>query len=158
MSTVFVVRHAKAEARRSFDGPDRARPLTKAGRRQARALIDLLGHEKIARVVSSPHVRCRETVGPLAEHLGIVVELDAALAEGAGFDPVLELVLASGASGAAGAVLCSHGDVIGDLLGGLERHGTALPDDGDLTKGSTWALDVADGAVVAARYLPPPSA
>ena len=58
-------------SRSAWDGPDEQRPLSKAGRRQAAALAKLLGDEPIGRIVSSPYVRCRETVAPLAERIGL---------------------------------------------------------------------------------------
>ena len=52
-------------------------------------------------------------------------------------------------------MLCSHGDVIGDLMHHLDQRGVPLDDD-RIEKGSTWVLQVEEGEVVKARYLPPP--
>jgi len=62
---MYLVRHAKAGSRSAWSGPDDLRPLTKTGRRQADALGDLLAERRVTRVVSSPSVRCRQTVEPL---------------------------------------------------------------------------------------------
>jgi hypothetical protein len=53
------------------------------------------------------------------------------------------------------AALCTHGELIGQLVRQLAADGVPLegPLDGD--KGSTWVLDTADGVVTAARYLAP---
>ena len=51
-------------------------------------------------------------------------------------------------------VLCSHGDVIADLLSHVEQSGVALEPELRFAKGSTWVLDVEAGAVVAGHYLP----
>ena len=67
--TVYVVRHGKAGSRSGWTEPDDQRPLTKAGRRQAGALADMLAGDHVTRVLSSPYVRCRQTVEPLAERL-----------------------------------------------------------------------------------------
>ena len=152
--TVYVVRHGRAGSRSAWDGPDDLRPLTKAGRKQADALVELLGDVGVTRIVSSPYVRCRQTVEPLAQGLRIPVDLAEALAEGALLTEVLRLVEKVGGEE---AVLCTHGDVIEALLGylhdrpGVPVHGHAYE------KGSTWALEVRSGSVTSARYLDPPA-
>lgn len=110
-----VVRHASAGDRSRWAGDDRLRPLDERGRRQAAELVEELRPLKIRRIVSSPYARCVQTVEPLAEELGLEVELDNRLAEGAG-SAAAELLRD------AGVVACTHGDVIHDLLGrGLKK-------------------------------------
>jgi phosphohistidine phosphatase SixA len=152
------VRHAKAGSRSSWDGADEERPLSKAGRRQAAALAKLLRDEPIGRVVSSSYVRCRETVEPLAERLGRRVEDADGLVEGAPLSEALRLLDKVSDNP---TVLCTHGDVIGDLLHHFAGQGVRL-DAGDdaapselrFPKGSTWVLDVEEGQVVRGAYLP----
>ncbi|MCJ7438580.1 MAG: histidine phosphatase family protein [Acidimicrobiia bacterium] len=151
--TIYLMRHAKAGSRSGWDGADEQRPLSKSGRRQTSALTEALADASITRIYSSPYVRCVQTVEPLAERLGIPLDLSDGLAEGAGLTDALELVEKYADEE---TVLCSHGDVIGDLLHHYEQRGVAL--DGDkLEKGSTWILDFADGVIVTARYVPPPA-
>ncbi len=150
--TVYLVRHAKAGSRQRWDGPDDQRPLTKPGRAQADALCELLLREPIARVVSSPYVRCRQTVEPLAQQLRLPVDLSDALAEGAPLQEALRLIEKVDDEH---GVLCTHGDVMGDVLDHARRHGADV-DDGGIEKGCTWALELEAGAVIAARYLPAP--
>jgi phosphohistidine phosphatase SixA len=149
---VFVVRHAKAGSRRRFDGDDRLRPLSRNGRAQADALVTLLAHEGITRVLTSPYTRCRGTVEPLAVQLGLSVEDDEGLAEGSDWAYALKLA----ETAAAPIALCSHGDVIGDLMHHLASRGVQLDDD-RIEKGSTWVLQVEGGEIVKARYLAPPA-
>lgn len=148
----FVVRHAKAGSRRRFDGDDRLRPLSRNGIPQAAGIAELLVHRDVARVLTSPYTRCVQTVEPLAEQVGVDVEVDEGLAEGGDWGYALELV----EQAAAPIVLCSHGDVIGDLMHHLAERGVPLDDD-RIEKGSTWVLQVEEGEVVKARYLPPPT-
>lgn len=152
--TVWVVRHAKAGSRRAWSGDDTRRPLSKPGRRQAEALVELLPAGSFGHVVSSPFVRCHETVEPLASRHELEVVLDARLTEGAGPYGALALVRETAAKG---GVLCSHGDVIPELLARLERSGIDLGDDPRCEKGSVWALELEGEQVVSARYLPPPA-
>ena len=148
----FVVRHAKAGSRRRFEGDDTLRPLSRNGRPQAEGIAELLAHRDIARVLTSPFTRCVQTVEPLATRLGLSVEIDDELGEGHRFQHVLELVEAAREP----VALCSHGDVIGDLMHHLAARGVPLDDD-RIEKGSTWVLQVEEGEIVKARYLPPPS-
>jgi 8-oxo-dGTP diphosphatase len=151
---LFLVRHAKAGSRHDWDGPDEQRPLSKKGRRQADALVPLLFDRQIERVASSPFVRCAQTVQPLADKLGVDVELAEPLAEGAKTKDVLALVRNLDAD----AVLCTHGDVIPEILDTLARDdGIALPPDYPYAKGSTWDLSGDDGRYMTARYIPPPA-
>jgi broad specificity phosphatase PhoE len=149
---VFVVRHAKAGSRRRFEGDDELRPLSRNGRVQAKALAEQLAHRDIARVLTSPYTRCIETIAPLAHQLGVDVEIEDVLAEGADWSYALAIIEQSTLP----TVLCSHGDVIGDLMHHLDQRGVPLDDD-RIEKGSTWVLQVEEGEVVKARYLPPPA-
>jgi 8-oxo-dGTP diphosphatase len=147
---VLLVRHAEAGSRERWREDDRLRPLTRRGWRQAEALAEQLHDTPLTRILSSPYVRCVQTVEPLAAARGLTIEPTDDLAEGAGHRPVLRLL-----DEVAGAALCTHGDVLQDVLEWLERRGVVL--DGGMAKGSTWVLDTVHGEVVAARYLPPPA-
>jgi broad specificity phosphatase PhoE len=151
--TIHLVRHAKAGSRKAWSGDDALRPLSKAGRTQARAVAKSLADAGITRIVSSPFVRCRETIEPLAQRLGIEVTLSDALAEGASLTDALRLVEKLSDEN---VVLCSHGDVIGELLRHYASAGVELDDD-RLEKASVWVLDAPDGVVRSAHYMPPPS-
>jgi len=107
--TSVLVRHASAGNRDEWDGDDRQRPLDARGRRQAAELVELLRALDVRRVVSSPYLRCVETVEPLAGARGLPVEEDDRLAEGAGR-------AASDLLGEDGVVLCTHGDVVRELV------------------------------------------
>jgi broad specificity phosphatase PhoE len=157
---VLVVRHAKAGDRDRWEGDDALRPLTAEGTAQAEGLAATLAPFAIGRVLSSPYLRCTQTVAPLAAARGLDVEEIEDLAEGAG--PAARRLLASLPGGAdvtpGDTVLCTHGDVLFEILDGLtEEGGPALPWDAPMKKSSTWVLETEGGRVLAARYLPPPS-
>jgi len=152
---LYVVRHAKAGSRHEWDGADHLRPLSKKGRRQADGIMRVLAEHNIERVLSSPFIRCVETVRPLADKLGLEVELSDALAEGAKTKDVVALVRELGT---VGSVVCSHGDVIPNLLEGLASEDPLkIPHDFPCPKGSTWDLAGEDGKYMSSHYIPPPA-
>lgn len=152
--TVFLVRHAVAVGRSGWDGDDEIRPLTKKGHRQARTLVDLLADADIRRVLSSPALRCRDTVAPIAAKLGVPVEDSAPLAEGHAAEGTVALVRALAAD-PGDVALCTHGDLVPEVVRRLARDGMAW--DGDLryAKGSTWVLEWDGDRCIAGRYVPP---
>ena len=152
--TVYLVRHAKAGERGVWDGDDQLRPLSGRGHLQARGLLEVLEGAQFDRLLSSPYVRCMETVVPLSGERGVAIEPVDALAEGAALDEALALV---GKHAAHGAVFCTHGDVVPMLLEHYANQGVDIGAAPQWPKGSTWALDTdATGEVTAVRYLPPP--
>ena len=148
-STSYLVRHAKAGSRERWTAPDRERPLTDAGKQQAVALIELIG-ARVRCVKSSPYLRCTETVAPLATALGLQVEEENRLAEGAGPD------WAMGELAIVGSVLCTHGDVMAKLVHVLSEQRVPMQGGLQWAKAATWAFEIAGGRIVAGRYLPPP--
>jgi broad specificity phosphatase PhoE len=150
--TLYVVRHGKAGSRSGWPASDDLRPLTKPGRRQADGIADALADVGITRILSSPYVRCRQTVAPLGERTRLPVDLSDALSEGAAALDTLALL---GKLGDETVALCTHGDVVGELLRYCRHHGVATGDE-LMTKGSTWIFDTEFGTIVHARYVPPP--
>jgi 8-oxo-dGTP diphosphatase len=150
----YLVRHGEAGDRHAWHDADELRPLTEQGRRQAEGLVVLLADAGIDRLVSSPYVRCVQTLEPLAAARGLKVETSPVLAEGAGGRGAVELLSTDEA-----LVACSHGDVIEEALDLLAEAGVPLEGHSSETpKGAVWALDVRDRTVVNGVFLPPPEA
>jgi 8-oxo-dGTP pyrophosphatase MutT (NUDIX family)/phosphohistidine phosphatase SixA len=153
--TIDLVRHAKAGDRALWTHPDGLRPLTGGGRAQARAIAAREAGSSVAKILSSPFVRCTQTVAPLGERLDLAVETDERLSEGADAATALRLLLDRSVHGQ--LVACTHGDVmmfgIEQLLDeGVRLRGTKV----DYKKGCTWRLTATDGVFTSARYLAPP--
>jgi phosphohistidine phosphatase SixA/8-oxo-dGTP pyrophosphatase MutT (NUDIX family) len=149
----YLIRHAKAGDRATWTGDDLSRPLSKAGRRQAKALLHVLSGRIIERIVSSPAVRCVDTVGPLADQRGLPIEERDDLLEGASLSGLLGLLDELRSSG---SVLCGHGDLIPAVVEHLEGKGMVIGSDRGWKKGSVWALERVAGLIVRASYIPPP--
>ena len=93
---------------------------------------------------SCPYLRCTQTVAPLAAARGLAVEPSDDLAEGAGQAGV---ALATRlVHEPAFTVLCSHGDVVEEVLDAL-----GVQRDSYTRKGATWVIEEAG-----ARHLPAP--
>jgi 8-oxo-dGTP diphosphatase len=155
--TVYLVRHADAKSRANWSGPDELRPLSRKGESQAAGLADKLRNAPIKRILSSPAMRCIDTVEPLAAKHGVKVETTDALLEGADPSAAYDL-LRRVAKEEGDTVLCTHGDLIPELLRAASKDGLALGDAPRWPKGSTWAIEGDGGRFTKARYLPPPGA
>src|SRR4051794_6327806 len=132
--TLVVVRHARAGKSSEWEGDDRVRPLDKRGRRQAGELPGRLRDLDIRRIVSSPYLRCVQTVEPLAVARGLEVEHAPELGadrQAHEAESLLRELVDAGAD----AVVCVHG--------GIED---ALDVDGSLKKGEAWLFEGAFGA------------
>jgi 8-oxo-(d)GTP phosphatase len=120
---MLLVRHAWAGKRDEWDGDDRLRPLDQRGRRQAVELVELVEAVDVDRIVSSPYVRCVQTVEPLAEHRGLEVverdELGEELQDTRGAELVRELL-------GSGAVVCCHGGLAELVCGRRQKKGEAF--------------------------------
>lgn len=151
---VFLVRHAKA-GRRNDDMPDDSkRPLAEAGWTQARAIVDtLIAAGAAGPLLASPFTRCLQTLEPLSERLELTITGDERLAEAQPFAPMIALI----AELPDGAVLCSHGDMIPDVIDALHRRGCKITNEPNWKKASVWQLVRDDGGnVISASAWPPP--
>jgi 8-oxo-dGTP diphosphatase len=149
---IYLVRHAHAGKKAQWPGPDLARPLSAQGRKEALGLIDRLGGRPLGRVVSSPAERCLQTVQPLAGRLGRPVETDEALGVEGTAAGVLELLACPTLDR---AVLCTHGELIGEVFEELQRAGIELSAPARWPKGSTWILELDGGHAWKGTYLEP---
>jgi 8-oxo-dGTP diphosphatase len=152
--TVYLVRHAKAGERRTWDGEDWLRPLSRRGQLQAQGLIEQFAGVHLDRLLSSWYVRCMESLVPLAAERRIALEAVDALAEFGTLEDALVLVRKHAHHD---VVLCSHGDIIPMLLEHYSARGLDIGDNPMCPKGCTWALKVdTTGEPVKAKYYPPP--
>lgn len=81
--TVILLRHGRSTSNtaHTLAGRSEGIDLDDKGREQAAGLIDRIGELPIRAVVCSPLLRCRRTVEPLVEVLGLQPDVDERLAE-----------------------------------------------------------------------------
>ena len=151
--TLYLVRHADAGKRNPYSPTDHLRGLSEGGWRQARRIADRLADAGVTRVISSPSLRCRQTVEPLAERLGLRVESHTALDEGAYGRAALDLLRRLAGTE---AVLCSHGDVIPDAIRLLRITGTEINGHEGNAKGSVWTITTGGSELLTATYAKTP--
>jgi phosphohistidine phosphatase SixA len=149
---LFLVRHAHAGDKRRWQGPDDLRPLSLAGQAEAAGLVVRLEDYPIRRILTSPALRCRQTLQPLARDCGLCIEPEVTF----GVDAELARVLALLEDlRLRDAVVCTHGEVIEQVLNRLVADGLTVDQPLQWPKGSTWLMDSANGRFTHARYLPP---
>jgi 8-oxo-dGTP diphosphatase len=149
---LLVVRHADAGHRSQYQGDDRERPLSAQGRAQAAALVDLLSGYRPEDVLSSPFVRCVETVQPLADALALRVGTTDELAEGHEAEALRLMNRQSGKT----VVLCTHGDVALAILEALGGRGDPAGER-RLQKGEVWVIEPQDSTLAITDHIGQPA-
>ena len=153
MAHLYVVRHAKAGERRLWHGDDIDRPLSKLGRKQSKLVGKRLAKLDPGRLLSSPYVRCVQTLEPLADLIGAAVEVEKRLCEDEPFEPVLDLLREVPNR----SVLSTHGDIIPATMDALTRRGMTMHSPPDWRKAAVWVLKRnKKGDIVHATVWPPP--
>jgi 8-oxo-dGTP diphosphatase len=157
MPTLLLVRHGRAGSRSDWDGPDDLRPLDRRGIAQAQRLARVLPAFGPTEILSAPPVRCRQTVAPLAEALGLEVRPAPEMGEdGFATDPdaglaLVERLLAPRDSPGV-TVLSSQGGAIPSVLEELGVRPSGSRDFPPAAKGSVWVLGGRPGSLLADYY------
>jgi 8-oxo-dGTP diphosphatase len=156
--TVLVVRHGTAGSKKRYKGDDRNRPLDKRGRVQAELLVDQLMAFGPTTLYAADRTRCVQTIAPLAEQLGVDINVEPSLTEEAYWHNrrkarhrVLEICAAGG-----NPLISTQGKVIPDLIQWWCERGGVRPAKSRNGKGSTWVLSLHAGELIAADHLTSP--
>lgn len=123
---LLLVRHASAGDRADWPGDDRVRPLDRRGREQVTRLVELLEPYRVDAILTSPYLRCVDTVVPLAAARGLQADVREELSEELQFSEGVELVRTLAGRD---VVVCGHG--------GLD---SVLPDAPKWKKGSVFVV------------------
>ena len=151
---LFVVRHASAGTPLTDRLADRDRALDTKGEAQAAALGPLLMSAGASQLHSSPYLRCRQTLEPLAHLLAQPILTHEELGEGRDFPAALAICEGLGD----GAVICSHGDLIPALIEAMLRRGMQISGPTGFRKGSIWVIERSfEGAWMSATWRDRPN-
>jgi len=148
--TVYLIRHASAGHRNGGSDEDHLRTLDDFGLAQANLIATTLGQSAITELYSSRATRCIQTLEPLGQKLGLSVTTEPTLFEASQPEASLSFLLALGGQSVA---LCSHGDVVPQLVAMLQRRGAEVGHNRGFAKGSIWTINfAADGTPATASY------
>ncbi len=169
---LILLRHASAGSKRDWHGDDETRPLDARGMADARELAGLLTcFAPRARVVSSPALRCTQTVLPYAAAFGGSVQAEAALAA-SGRSGYLSLGRTSSAASPGSvvrdlvlsgqpAVVCLHRENLPEALAAACSALGAMPPEAagargaGLSKGAFWVVHAAAGELAGLECYEP---
>ena len=162
---VILLRHAKAVGKSGWRRADDRRPLDDAGRADAKALAELLAcFSPGARLITSPAVRCVETLRPFAELSGaelreepsLYIHTQSSRTDPADSPPSIAALMAQAVAAGEPTIFCAHRENIPVLqaaaLAALGLEGfPGLPKEWDdpLPTSGFWVLNLT---------LPPPPA
>jgi broad specificity phosphatase PhoE len=152
---LLLVRHGHAGSKQRWRGDDRLRPLTAQGLAQAQYLAEVLEPFAPGRIISSPYLRCVQTITPLSEVLGLSIEQSKRLIPSAS-GAAESLARRTTGPDEQPVVLCTHGEVIHHLQVLLGRDTRPLFGRGrPRGKGSVWILERQGRRFSGARYIGP---
>lgn len=147
-----LVRHARAISRGEWDGDDLLRPLSDAGRREAKALASYFRDTPIARIIAGPNLRCQQTVEPLAVAKELPIEVDERLGRSEEVARVLELMPAPDDGP---TIFCTHSETITSVVEALELFDPERGAELSCKKGSIWRLEGRGYGPSRATYIEP---
>jgi 8-oxo-dGTP diphosphatase len=151
--TILLIRHARAGSRKKWSGDDNLRPLDRRGRLQAAQLALALPCFRPTRILAADRLRCVQTVRPLADALGLPIEVEHVFSEHAADPEQTAAHLRDLAAAGGVAAVCSQGGTIPAALARLtEADGLALHGI-ESKKGSVWVLSFQGSTLVGADYL-----
>ncbi|MCB0971724.1 MAG: histidine phosphatase family protein [Acidimicrobiales bacterium] len=152
---LYLIRHAHAGSRSAWDGDDTRRPLSARGEGQARAIAAQLADAGIDLLWTSSYLRCRQTLEPLADHLGLEIADSVAFTEGGAGPVALDAALEAAADGRTLAV-CSHGDVLPAVAAAAVRRGADIEGGQALKKAARYDCTVEGGQLIRLVAVGPP--
>jgi 8-oxo-dGTP diphosphatase len=160
---LILVRHASAGRKADWSGDDCLRPLDAAGVADARVLASLMAcFAPVARVISSPALRCTDTVRPYAAGFSGTVETEPCLApygrstdfsSRTGLADSLRRLLSRLLTERRPAVLCLHRENLPEVLAeacSVLGAPVAVPADPSLPKGGFWVAHASVGGIAGA--------
>lgn len=158
---ILLIRHAHAGERQP-GGSDRYRALSPEGFDQAQAMAQAMADRPVRSFLASPATRCVQTIEPSALSKAMEVEEREEFWEGSNIDDVMVLLdnlvraafneAATTDAEPAAIVVCSHGDIIPEVVERLSHAGVEITGRG-CERASTWILTHDGDDWQGARYL-----
>jgi 8-oxo-(d)GTP phosphatase len=150
---LVVLRHGAARSRSAWRGDDVERPLLRSGLEQAARVVPMLAAYDVTRVVSSPALRCLQTVRPYVETTGWEIDTKRKLTEERATSEGIAALVTSLLEAKAGTALCTHRPVLPLVYDALGLRPSQRGE--DLEPGEMLVAHVRKGRVVAVeRHRP----
>jgi 8-oxo-dGTP diphosphatase len=151
-----LVRHAHAGERKKWAGNDALRPIDAQGQREAEAIAESLALFKPARLIAALALRCRQTLEPLAESLGLPIVSESVFGEPPTPDEAPDKAKAAATRLAElrdgpTAAICSQGKLMPPLLATLT--GAENPEPYKTPKGGGWILSWSGARLIGVSRL-----
>ena len=115
---IIALRHGKAMPGHSFDGTDAERPLLPQGKQDSDVAARGIAAYAPEKLITSDAVRCRQTIAPLSELMGLKAKKTSKISQDAweNGEAEVEKVVAKRLRKGMTAVLCSHGPVLPEII------------------------------------------
>jgi 8-oxo-dGTP diphosphatase len=115
---IIALRHGKAVSPGDWDGPDATRPLHERGKLQSASAACGIAAYRPLRVITSTADRCRMTVEPITDLLGLKATETEKISQDAWESGEADVagVIAKRIAKRKSAVLCSHGPVLPEII------------------------------------------
>lgn len=138
-----LVRHADAGLRSQWRGSDEWRGLTDGGHGQAKAIVRMIEELPVERILSSPSLRCRQTVVPLALARTLDVEPCWQLGASVATEDLIAMLADPSTDS---TVLCTHRETLQALFEHLAGTYQVVAEAAEpMEKGAVWILRGAVG-------------
>lgn len=144
---IVALRHGKAASPSEWSGTDATRPLVGRGEKQAASSASGIAAFRPAKLITSTAARCRATIQPVSDLLGLRVTESDKISQDAWENGEADVshVVAKRITKRKSAVLCSHGPVLPEIIRQL-AYQTNTPLDAPLR--SSAELSTGDYTVV----------
>jgi 8-oxo-dGTP pyrophosphatase MutT (NUDIX family)/phosphohistidine phosphatase SixA len=115
---IIALRHGKAASPSEWGGPDATRPLVGRGEKQAASSASGIAAFRPVKLISSTASRCRATIQPVSDLLGLRVSESDKISQDAWENGEADVshVVAKRITKRKSAVLCSHGPVLPEII------------------------------------------
>jgi 8-oxo-dGTP pyrophosphatase MutT (NUDIX family)/phosphohistidine phosphatase SixA len=143
---VVILRHGRAQSRKSWRKDDRERPLTKAGEFQAQQVVPVLGAYGVTHLLTSSSRRCWRSVAPYADVAGLDMDDTDDLSEQDATPDVVAQQVQKLLGLKEGSVVCTHRPVLPLVFEALGL------DPQPLAPGSVFVVHHRRGRIVATEH------
>ena len=162
MTTLVLLRHAKAISRSEWQGEDEDRPLSTLGQDQASRMAAQFVQLELKKIYTSDAVRCFDTVKAFCEALDLEMKITKHVSEyvynkkpSRAVEFAKEIMYADLLE-ERNTLICSHNPVLPTMLKRFLKHSDVKPKVDHLKPGEAWVLEFNGKKCTSISHLPAP--